>query len=135
MKAGGLAAAFVVALGTTAFAESVTVVTSGGSYQEAMREATYIPVAQMTGIEIKEDAAKSFADVRLQVGEAVGLEQVAGRLPRLRGVVGLDADRQPGGVVDEHQRPEGVPVGVRAAGVHLVPGDRCLLYTSPSPRD
>lgn len=64
---GILAAAFVAALGSAAHAESVTVVTSGGSYQEAMREATYIPVAKMTGIEIKEDAAKSFADVRLQV--------------------------------------------------------------------
>lgn len=64
---GILAATFVAALGSAAHAESVTVVTSGGSYQEAMREATYIPVAQMTGIEVKEDAAKSFADVRLQV--------------------------------------------------------------------
>lgn len=67
LRRGGLAAALMVALGSTAYADSVTVVTSGGSYQEAMREATYIPVAEMTGIEIREDAAKSFADVRLQV--------------------------------------------------------------------
>ena len=42
-------------------------VTSGGSYMEAMRTATYVPASKMLGITIKEDLIRSWADVRLQV--------------------------------------------------------------------
>ena len=62
------ATAAMLALGQTASAqESVTMVTSGGSYMEAMRTATYVPASKLLGITIKEDSIRSWADVRLQV--------------------------------------------------------------------
>src|SRR5438876_9645969 len=63
------------------------------------------------------ERAVAEADVELDVGVAVRLEQLAGRLPGLRGVVRLQPDRQLRLLVDVHQRPVRVPVGVRAAGV------------------
>ena len=47
--------------------ETVTVVSFGGSYQDAERKAMYEPTARKLGIVIKEDSLKGVADVRLQV--------------------------------------------------------------------
>jgi len=63
-----LASAAAVALAGAAVAqETVTVVSFGGDYQAALREALYNPAAQKLGITIEEDSLRGIADVRLQV--------------------------------------------------------------------
>ena len=47
--------------------ESITVSSWGGSFQEAERNAFYIPAAKTLGITIKEDTTNGIADVRAQV--------------------------------------------------------------------
>src|SRR5215213_3253176 len=47
--------------------ETVTVVSFGGSYQDAERKAMYEPTAQKLGVRILEDSLRGVADVRLQV--------------------------------------------------------------------
>jgi putative spermidine/putrescine transport system substrate-binding protein len=47
--------------------ETVTVVSFGGSYQDAERKAMYEPTAKKLGVRILEDSLRGIADVRLQV--------------------------------------------------------------------
>jgi len=47
--------------------DSITVVSFGGTYQDAERQALYTPTAEKLGIQIREDSLKGIADVRLQV--------------------------------------------------------------------
>ncbi len=47
--------------------DSITVSSWGGSFQEAERNAFYIPAAKTLGITIKEDTTNGIADVRAQV--------------------------------------------------------------------
>ena len=47
--------------------DSVTVVSFGGDYQAAERQAMYTPAAEKLGITINEDSLTGIADVRLQV--------------------------------------------------------------------
>lgn len=60
------AAAFA-ALEAAQAQDSVTVVSFGGDYQAALREALYDPAAEKLGIVINEDSLRGIADVRLQV--------------------------------------------------------------------
>ncbi len=63
-----LAAACVGLLMSPAFAaESVTMVSWGGAYQEASRKALYEPVAKNLGITIREDTLSGLKDSRVQV--------------------------------------------------------------------
>ncbi|WP_425406675.1 ABC transporter substrate-binding protein [Hwanghaeella sp.] len=73
------AVAAVVAFGVTgAKAESVTIASWGGSYQEAQSKALFQPAAAKTGIEVKEETYGGMSDVRLQVQTgAVTLDIVA----------------------------------------------------------
>ncbi len=62
--------ATVAALGlsaTTALAGDLTIVSWGGSYQDAQSKAIFQPVAEKMGITIKEDSYGGISDVRLQV--------------------------------------------------------------------
>lgn len=45
----------------------MTVVSFGGAYQDAERQALYTPTAEKLGIQIHEDSLRGIADVRLQV--------------------------------------------------------------------
>jgi len=66
-------AALVLLAGSTSFSslslaqDSVTVVSFGGDYQAAERQAMYAPTAEKLGITINEDSLTGIADVRLQV--------------------------------------------------------------------
>src|ERR1044071_5423588 len=58
--------------GAAAAADSITVASWGGSYQEAQQKAFFKPTADALGITIKEDTTNGLDDVRLQVtGNAV----------------------------------------------------------------
>lgn len=60
--------ASILAVATTAHAsDSITAVSWGGNYQEAMRHSFFTPAAENLGIEIREDTLSGIADVRLQV--------------------------------------------------------------------
>lgn len=60
-------AATFAALEAAQAQDSVTVVSFGGDYQAAEREAMYNPAAEKLGIVINEDSLRGIADVRLQV--------------------------------------------------------------------
>ena len=64
--ASALASLFVPAA-TPAAQEVVTVVSFGGSYQDAERKAYYEPTAEKLGITLREDQLRGVADVRLHV--------------------------------------------------------------------
>jgi putative spermidine/putrescine transport system substrate-binding protein len=71
---GVLAAAILTgsSSGVALAADSVTVASWGGSYQEAQQKAFFKPTADALGITIKEDTTNGLDDVRLQVtGNAV----------------------------------------------------------------
>src|ERR1051325_7880314 len=72
---GAVAAAVVLTAsqsGVARAADSVTVASWGGSYQEAQQKAFFKPTAEALGITIKEDTTNGLDDVRLQVtGNAV----------------------------------------------------------------
>jgi len=73
------AVAAAMAFGISAAkAESVTIASWGGSYQEAQSKALFQPAAAKTGIEVKEETYGGMSDVRLQVQTgAVTLDIVA----------------------------------------------------------
>lgn len=52
---------------TTALAGDLTIVSWGGSYQDAQSKAIFQPVAEKMGISIKEESYGGISDVRLQV--------------------------------------------------------------------
>lgn len=62
--AGLLAAALAM---PAAAQDTVTVVSFGGTYQDAMRKGAYEPIARKLGLTLKEDNLKGYADIRLQV--------------------------------------------------------------------
>lgn len=65
-------------LSTAVMAESVTIASWGGSYQEAQSKALFIPASKKTGIEAKEQTYGGMSDVKLQVSTgAVTLDIVA----------------------------------------------------------
>ena len=57
----------VSSLVCTAFADSITVASWGGSFQEAESKAFFQPAAEKLGIVIREDTLNGIADVRVQV--------------------------------------------------------------------
>lgn len=61
-----LAAALALVAGN-ALAEEVTVVSWGGSYQEAQSKAMFQPVAKALGMELKEESYGGLSDLRLKV--------------------------------------------------------------------
>jgi putative spermidine/putrescine transport system substrate-binding protein len=62
----GVASALVLASGTAA-AQQLTVVSFGGSYQEAQSKALFQPAAKALGITVKEETYTGIADLRLKV--------------------------------------------------------------------
>ncbi|RVU36877.1 ABC transporter substrate-binding protein [Hwanghaeella grinnelliae] len=63
---------------SAASADSVTIASWGGSYQEAQSKALFQPASAKTGIEVKEETYGGMSDVRLQVQTgAVTLDIVA----------------------------------------------------------
>jgi putative spermidine/putrescine transport system substrate-binding protein len=62
----GVASALVLASGT-ATAQQLTVVSFGGSYQEAQSKALFQPAAKALGITVKEETYTGIADLRLKV--------------------------------------------------------------------
>ncbi|MEO0752087.1 MAG: ABC transporter substrate-binding protein [Pseudomonadota bacterium] len=65
-------------MATAALAESVTIASWGGSYQEAQSKALFEPAAANTGIEVKQETYGGMSDVRLQVSSGqVTLDIVA----------------------------------------------------------
>ncbi len=50
-----------------AFAQDITVVSFGGSYQEAQSKALFVPAAKKLGIKLKEETYSGIADLRLKV--------------------------------------------------------------------
>ncbi len=62
-----IALALGAGLMAQARAETITAVSWGGSYQEAISKAYFQPASEATGIEIREDTLNGLADVRLQV--------------------------------------------------------------------
>src|SRR5437868_9669859 len=62
----GAAPALVLAGGTAA-AQQLTVVSFGGSYQEAQSKALFQPAAKALGITVKEETYTGIADLRLKV--------------------------------------------------------------------
>lgn len=67
LGAGVLAAMIAVPIGTAATAQELTVVSFGGSYQEAQSKALFQPAAKALGIKIKEETYTGIADLRLKV--------------------------------------------------------------------
>lgn len=65
LAAAASAAAMIVV--PAAAQQSMTMVSFGGSYQDALRKALFEPAAKNLGITIREDQLKGIADVRLQV--------------------------------------------------------------------
>jgi putative spermidine/putrescine transport system substrate-binding protein len=55
------------ALAAPAFAQEVTVVSFGGSYQDGQSKALFQPAAKAMGIKVKEETYTSIADLRLKV--------------------------------------------------------------------
>lgn len=77
LLASAVAAAMAFGV-SVAKAESVTIASWGGSYQEAQSKALFQPAAAKTGIEVKEETYGGMSDVRLQVQTgAVTLDIVA----------------------------------------------------------
>jgi putative spermidine/putrescine transport system substrate-binding protein len=66
-KAGVAVLVLVGAAGAARAQDSVTIVSWGGTTQDAMRQAWWDPIAKQLGITIKEDTLSSNADVRVQV--------------------------------------------------------------------
>ncbi|MEM1384541.1 MAG: ABC transporter substrate-binding protein [Pseudomonadota bacterium] len=65
---GSVAFAGALVLGATgASADELTIVSWGGSYQDAQSKAIFEPVAEKLGIAIKQDSYGGISDVRLQV--------------------------------------------------------------------
>ncbi len=62
-----IAAGTVVAGLSAATAGDLTIVSWGGSYQDAQSKAIFVPVAKVLGIPIKQDSYGGISDVRLQV--------------------------------------------------------------------
>jgi len=62
-----IAGAVIGLTATTALSQELTVVSWGGSYQEAQSKAIFEPVAKDMGIAIKQDTYTGISDVRLQV--------------------------------------------------------------------
>ncbi len=62
-----LSAGMITAAGAAQASDSITAVSWGGNYQEAMRHSFFTPAAEQLGIEIREDTLSGIADVRLQV--------------------------------------------------------------------
>jgi len=60
------------ACSSAATAAELTVVSWGGSLQEAERKAWFEPVAEELGITVKEDTVNGIADVRAQVQSGAG---------------------------------------------------------------
>ena len=80
MKTKIACTAIVALLASTAMAtaESVTIASWGGSYQDAQSKALFQPASAATGIEVKEETYGGMSDVRLQVTTgAVTLDIVA----------------------------------------------------------
>ena len=80
MKTKIACTAIVALLASTAMAtaESVTIASWGGSYQDAQSKALFQPASAATGIEVKEETYGGMSDVRLQVNTgAVTLDIVA----------------------------------------------------------
>ncbi|MEM6487949.1 MAG: extracellular solute-binding protein, partial [Pseudomonadota bacterium] len=76
MLAAGVALAATSA--TQATAQSVTIASWGGSYQDAQSKALFEPASADTGIEVKQETYGGMSDVRLQVQTgAVTLDIVA----------------------------------------------------------
>src|SRR3954453_14297576 len=74
----GAASALVLASGAAA-AQQLTVVSFGGSYQEAQSKALFQPAAKALGITVKEETYTGIADLRRKVkGGAVAWGGVAG---------------------------------------------------------
>jgi len=68
----------LLASSAMAAAESVTIASWGGSYQDAQSKALFEPASAATGIEVKEETYGGMSDVRLQVNTgAVTLDIVA----------------------------------------------------------
>lgn len=71
-RAAVLSAASAVTFATASAADTITVASWGGSYQEAQGKAFFRPAEEALGITIKEDTTNGLDDVRLQVqGNAV----------------------------------------------------------------
>ncbi|MEM8842243.1 MAG: ABC transporter substrate-binding protein [Pseudomonadota bacterium] len=64
---GSVAFAGVIAMTAAASAGDLTIVSWGGSYQDAQSKAIFEPVAEKMGIPIKQDSYGGISDVRLQV--------------------------------------------------------------------
>ncbi|GAB5470704.1 MAG: ABC transporter substrate-binding protein [Rhodospirillales bacterium] len=64
---GALSAALLAWSGVAVAEDSITVVSWGGTFQEAQRKAFYDPAAKALGITIKEDTTNGIQDVRAQV--------------------------------------------------------------------
>jgi putative spermidine/putrescine transport system substrate-binding protein len=62
-----MAAALAAALAAPAAAQQLTVVSFGGSYQEAQSKALFQPAAKALGITVKEETYTGIADLRLKV--------------------------------------------------------------------
>jgi len=62
----GLAASLMASTALAAD-RSVTIASWGGSYQEAQSNALFVPAAEATGIEVKQETYGGMSDVRLQV--------------------------------------------------------------------
>jgi putative spermidine/putrescine transport system substrate-binding protein len=64
---GTVSIAGLLVAGAAQAKDTLTVVSFGGSYQDAQREAMFKPTAEALGIDIKEDTLNGLAEVRLQV--------------------------------------------------------------------
>src|SRR5262245_57350346 len=62
-----VAVALAAAAGAPAVAQQLTVVSFGGSYQEAQSKALFQPAAKALGITVKEETYTGIADLRLKV--------------------------------------------------------------------
>lgn len=62
-----VAAAMTWGSGAALAQDSITVVSWGGAYQDAQREAWFEPTAEALGITIREDTTSGIADIRAQV--------------------------------------------------------------------
>lgn len=62
-----VAAMWTAGLSTAAFSQELTVVSFGGSFQEAQSKALFQPAAKALGIMIKEETYTGIADLRLKV--------------------------------------------------------------------
>ena len=65
--AGAVSVAALLVATVAEAKDTLTVVSFGGSYQDAQRKAMFEPTAKALGIDIKEDTLSGLAEVRLQV--------------------------------------------------------------------